>query len=61
MEPSPQVTTEPSSLMAAKADSVEKISVTPLERDEKTELEFPPYEPSPQVTTEPSSLMDGKG
>ena len=43
MELSPQVTTEPSFLRAAKADSVEKISVTPLERDEKTKLESPPY------------------
>ena len=46
--------------MAAKANFVEKISVTPLERDEKTELESPPYEPFPQVTTEPSSLRAAK-
>ena len=42
LEPSPQVTTEPSFLSAAKASALEYILLTPLDNSEATLLESPP-------------------
>ena len=52
--------TEPLSLSAAKALSVEKIWLTPEEREEATADASPPPEESPQVMTEPLSLSAAK-
>ena len=54
------MTTLPSFLSAAKARSVEKISVTPELKLEATEELSPPYELLPQVTTLPSILRAAK-
>ena len=52
--------TEPSSLSAAKARSVEKIWLTPEESEEATADESPPSLEDPQVITEPSFLSAAK-
>ena len=56
----PQVTTEPSSLRAAKALAVENISTTPEVRSELTEDEYTKKKLRNQVTTEPSDLRAAK-
>ncbi len=56
----PQVMTEPSSLRAAKALSVEKIFETPELNDELTVEELPPLLESPQEITEPLLLRAAK-
>ena len=52
--------TEPSSLTAAKALSVEKMWLTLEESEVETDDESPPTWELPHVTTEPSSLIAAK-
>ena len=55
----PQVTTDPSSSIAAKAESVAWICWTPLSWSRTAELS-PPYSAWPQVYTDPSSSIAAK-
>ena len=57
---SPQLTTEPFDLSAAKARSVEKIWVTPELRKLLTALLLPPNDALPQVATDPLDLSAAK-